>query len=203
MTMDTLPKNDPRLERILIDSEKIDARVNELAKQICADYAGEVDLCLVGVLKGAAVFMMDLARALCRAGMPGITFAFVKASTYGDSIKSEGENSRHVKMDFLGAKIRSKNILLIDDILDQGYTLGAIKNRLAEDYPDASVKTCVFLTKILGNPSDEARTLRSNFNVDYSGFAVEDRWVVGYGLDAGELYRELPYVAIAKEEYFI
>ena len=202
--IDTLPKDDPRLERILITSDEIAARVDALAKEIRAAYSDAKDLCIVGVLNGATVFMTDLARALCRAGMPGITMKFIRASTYGDTIKENGEKVRQAKIEMPGSKkMLSDNILLVDDVLDQGYTLSAIKRKLLEDYPGCNVTTCVLLVKNLVNPNEEAAKLRRHFNADYVGFEVEDRWVVGYGLDALELYRELPYVAIAKEEYFV
>ena len=200
--MDVLPKNDPRLERILITSDEISDRVTSLACEIRTVYDGESDLCIVGILKGASVFMTDLARALCRAGMPGITMVFVRASTYGDTIKETGETVRKVKLDLLGANIRSKNILIVDDILDQGFTLSAIEEKMRQAYPGANIKTCVFLKKNLAHPSDEAAALRRKYKADFTGFEVEDRWVVGYGLDAGECYRELPYIAIANEECF-
>ncbi len=202
--IDTLPKNDPRLERILISSEQIASRVDALAKEIRAAYADVNGLCIVGVLNGATVFMTDLARALCRAGMPGITMKFIRASTYGDTIKENGEKVRQVKIEMPGSKkLLSENVLLVDDVLDQGYTLSAIRQKFLDDYPGCNVKTCVLLVKNLVNPNEEAAKLRRKFNADFVGFEVEDRWVVGYGLDAMELYRELPYVAIAKEEYFV
>ncbi len=202
--IDTLPKNDPRLERILISSEQIASRVEALAKEIRAAYAGVNGLCIVGVLNGATVFMTDLARALCRAGMSGITMKFIRASTYGDTIKENGEKVRQVKIEMPGSKkLFSENVLLVDDVLDQGYTLSAIRQKFLDDYPGCNVKTCVLLVKNLVNPNEEAAKLRRKINADYVGFEVEDRWVVGYGLDAMELYRELPYVAIAKEEYFV
>ncbi|MBO4344623.1 MAG: hypothetical protein J5833_02635 [Victivallales bacterium] len=202
--IDTLPKDDPRLERILITSDEIAARVDALAKDIRRAYADAKDLCIIGVLNGATVFMTDLARALCRAGMPGITMKFIRASTYGDTIKENGEKTRQVKIEMPGSKVLlSNNILLVDDVLDQGYTLSAIRQRLLDDYPGCNVRTCVLLVKNLVNPNAEAAKLRRHFNADHVGFEVEDRWVVGYGLDAKELYRELPYVAIAKEEFFI
>ena len=200
--MDVLPKNDPRLERILITSDEIADRVTSLACEIRSAYGEVDDLCIVGVLKGASVFMTDLARALCRAGMQGITMVFVRASTYGDTIKETGETVRKVKLDLLGANIRSKNILIVDDILDQGFTLSAIKEKMMQEYPEAAIRTCVFLKKNLEHPSSEATILRKKYKADFTGFTVEDRWVVGYGLDAGECYRELPYIAIAKEECF-
>lgn len=201
--MDALPVNDPKLERILISSDEISERINSLAKEIASSYAGQDGLCLVCVLKGASIFMTDLARALSRVGMPGITMVFVRASTYGDSIKGEGEVVRKTKLDMLGSTIRSRNILVIDDILDQGFTLSSIKDKLSMDYPEADIKTCVLLTKRLSRQSGEVQQLRQRYQADFSGFSVEDRWVVGYGLDVGELYRELPYIAIAKEEFFI
>lgn len=193
---DKLPQNEPRLESILIGSREIDLRVHEMAREIKDDFSE--GLCLVGVLKGASVFMVDLARALSLEGVRGITFAFVRASTYGDGIKGENESGRYVKLDMLGTKIQSPNILILDDILDQGITLPSIKDRIKAEYPDAKIRTGVLLVKELEKPSP----MREKFQPDYVGFTVQDRWVVGYGLDAGELFRELPYIAIANEKMF-
>jgi len=201
--MDSLPKDDNRLEKILLCSDAIHKRIDELASEIKREYDGEKELCLVGVLKGACFFVVDLARALSRLGMPGITIAFVRASTYGFSIKENGENERDVMLDLLGAKIASKNILIMDDILDQGFTLSSIKAQMMLDFPHANIKTAVLLSKILDNPTPEVLVLRKQFHADFTGFNVRDRWVVGYGMDACEFFRELPYIAIVREECFL
>ncbi|MBR0458790.1 MAG: hypothetical protein IJJ26_06110, partial [Victivallales bacterium] len=117
-------------------------------------------------------------------------------------MKTEGETERKVSINYLNAAIETPNILLADDVLDQGFTLAAVKSQLEKEHPGATVKTTVLLQKRLENPSPEVRALRERFRPDYIGFEVEDRWIVGYGLDVDELFRELPYVALAREEAF-
>ena len=203
MTMkDQLPTHDHRVKAILLGSEQIAERVNELAAEIVNDYHGKGDLTLVAILKGASVFAVDLARALSRHGMEGIRLAFIRASTYGNGMKGEGEASRQVRIDTSSARLDTPNLLLVDDVLDQGFTLCAVKKALMENGAVTSVKTAVFLCKKLEHPSPEVLELRSHFHPDYVGFEVADRWIVGYGLDVDERYRELPYVALVDENAF-
>ncbi|MBQ6471445.1 MAG: hypothetical protein IJJ33_05640 [Victivallales bacterium] len=199
---DQLPKHDHRVKSILLGSEQISERVEELAAEIAADYRGKGELTLVSIIKGAVVFTADLARALSRQGMEGIRLAFIRASTYGNGMKGEGEASRQVQIDTIGAQLVTPNLLLIDDVLDQGFTLSAVKRFLKENQPNVSVKTAVFLRKKLAHPSPEVLELRQHFQPDYVGFDIDDRWIVGYGLDVDELYRELPYVALVDENAF-
>ncbi len=201
--MDKLPEGDKRLESILISSDKIQQRVEELACQIRDDYGVMTPLCIIGALKGATIFITDLVRTLSRVGKQEMTLAFLRASAYGDVVRTgDSIGMRKVNIDMLGAKITAKHILVVDDILDQGFTLSGICAKLTELYPDANIKTCVLLKKELANPSEEIKALRGSINPDYVGFKVQDRWVVGYGLDAKEMYRELPYIALADEKAF-
>ena len=199
---DQLPTHDHRIKSILLGSEQIAKRVEELASEIVSDYHGKGDLTLVAILKGASVFAVDLARALSRQGMEGIRLAFIRASTYGNGMKGNGESSRQVRIDTSGTRLDTPNLLLVDDVLDQGFTLCAVKRALKEDWPTATVKTAVFLSKKLAHPSPEVLELRRHFQPDYVGFEIDDRWIVGYGLDVDERYRELPYVALVDENAF-
>ena len=116
-------------------------------------------------------------------------------------MKQSGETERQVAITGLPADIQGDHIVLVEDILDQGFTLSAIRQRLLAEGA-ASVRVCVFLDKQLESPTPAVRKVRAELIPDYVGFAVPDRWVVGYGLDVDEEFRDLPYVAIAREEYF-
>ncbi len=201
--MDKLPEGDRRLESILISSDEIQNRLMELACRIRDDYGVMTPLCIIGALKGATVFITDLVRMLSRVGKQEISLAFLRASAYGDVVRiGDSVGMRKVEVDMLGSNITAKHILVVDDILDQGFTLSGICAKMKELYPDANVKTCVLLKKELDNPTDEVKALRGTIVPDYVGFNVQDRWVVGYGLDAKEHYRELPYIALADENAF-
>jgi hypoxanthine phosphoribosyltransferase len=199
---DQLPENDPGLERILISAEQLRGRIAELGAQIAADYAEHSSVNLIGVLKGAVVFLADLGRAIRNAGGPPLQYNFVRASTYGDSIKSPGETHRQTQIDGLPESIRDKDVILVEDILDQGFTLAAIRDAILRDSRARSVRICVLLDKKLDTPSDEVQAVRQTIRPDYTGFAIPDRWVAGYGLDVNEAYRELPCIAVVREHHF-
>ena len=195
--------DDDRLQGVLIDSDAIHARIESLAQEIKDAYAGETCVCLMGVLKGASIFVSDLIRELRTVGMRGLHLDFVRASTYQSGMKGTGEKTRKVKISGMTCdNVEGCSILLVDDILDQGFTLSALKDHFLNELKAKSVKTCVFLEKKLESPSPEVLELRKHFKVDFKGFEVNDRWVVGYGLDVGEEFRDLPCVALAREECF-
>jgi hypoxanthine phosphoribosyltransferase len=156
--------------------------VGELGRQIERDYAGK-ELVLVGVLKGAFVFVSDLARAI---DLP-LTIDFVGLSSYGEATESSGV----VKITSdLTKPIADKHVLVVEDIIDTGLTMRYLLDNLATRHP-ASVKICGLLHK----PS----RARTKIPVDYLGFPVEDKFVVGYGLDAGEKYRNLPFIGVMRK----
>jgi hypoxanthine phosphoribosyltransferase len=162
---------------LLLSREAISVRINELAAQISRDYAGK-DLLLVGVLKGAFVFLADLMRAL---EMP-VQVEFVRLASYGARTTSAGQV--HVLLD-LEAAITGRHVLIVEDILDTGLTLGFLVERLRARQP-ASLKLCVLLSKSIRRVYD--------ITPDYTGFDVPDGFVVGYGIDYGERYRHLPAI---------
>jgi hypoxanthine phosphoribosyltransferase len=162
--------------RVLITAEALAMRVHELAGEVAADYASG-PLVVVGVLKGAYVFMADLTRAL---QVPH-TVEFIAASSYG-----MGTSSGDVRLvTDLRTSVAGKHVLLVDDILDRGNTLGHLSELLRARQP-ASVRTAVLLAK----PNPDRATLVP----DYVGFQIPDVWAVGYGLDLAEQYRGLPFV---------
>ncbi len=174
---------DERIEEILIDETAIRRRLRELAEELTQIYLDH-HLTIVAVLNGSIVFLADLIRLL---PIP-LRVEVVKASSYGSGMVSSGV----VRIDELGdlrAAATGKHVLLIDDILDTGRTLSKIHQRLAS-YGPASLRTCVFLNK-------RARRA-APFEADFCGFEIEDRFVVGYGLDFDGEWRNLPYVAVLR-----
>ena len=168
---------------ILLTEEQIQSRVKELAEAINRDFPNhEEPLLLVGVLKGATLFLADLVRQIERP----VEFDFVAISSYGAATKSSGE-VRILKD--LDAAVAGKHVVIVEDILDTGLTLRfsylieSLKARHA-----ASVSVCVLLDK----PSRR----RVEVPVDYRGFEIEDKFVIGYGMDFGEYYRNLPYIGV-------
>ena len=160
---------------VLWSREAIAARVSELAMQICRDYAGQ-ELLLVGVLKGAFVFLADLMRAL---DLP-VQVEFVRLASYGTGATSAGQVQ--VLMD-VDVSIAGQHVLIVEDILETGLTLGVLLERLRARQP-ASLKLCVLLNK-------QVRRVHA-ITPDYTGFAVPDGFIVGYGIDYAERYRHLP-----------
>ncbi len=164
---------------VLISQAQIAARVAELGAQIARDYAGK-ELVLVGVLKGAFVFVSDLSRAI---DLP-LTIDFVALSSYGEATESSGV----VKITSdLSRPIEAKHVLVVEDIIDTGLTMRYLLDNLSTRHP-ASIRICGLLHK-------PARA-RTKIPIDYLGFPIEDKFVVGYGLDEAERYRNLPFIGV-------
>ncbi|NQT60047.1 MAG: hypoxanthine phosphoribosyltransferase [Bacteroidetes bacterium] len=182
MSAITIPPLSSGLVRVLIDADTIQRRVTELARIITNDYKDVEDLVLVGILKGSFILLSDLSRKL------GVqhTIDFIALSSYGNSEKSSG-NVRMI-MD-VRENLAGKHVLIIEDILDSGYTLDYLKRNFESRRP-ASLKTVALLDK------PDRRVVE--VEVDYLGFEIPDIWVVGYGLDYAEKYRTLPYIAEMK-----
>ena len=170
---------------VLITEEEIKSRVFELGKQISEDFGGE-DIVGIGLLKGCFMFIADLMRAIDS----HVAVDFMAVSSYGSGTVSSGEIK--VKKDY-SIDIEGKNVLVIDDILDTGRTLAFVKDYLSVKSPK-SIKICTLLDK------PDRRT--SKVNVDYVGFSVPDQFVVGYGLDYDEKYRNLPFIGVLKPEIY-
>lgn len=176
-------KND--LKQILLDQETIAKRVLELGREIDRDYADEPPV-LVCILKGSISFFADLMRAI---SLP-IQIEFMSASSYYNATVSCGEVT--IKND-LDDKIVGKRVLLVEDIVDSGRTLSAIKQDLLNKGAK-SLKICTLLDKPYGR--------KTQIDVDYVGFTIPDEFVVGYGLDYAQKYRNLPYVGVLKPEIY-
>ena len=168
------------INKVLFTAEQIAARVAELGAQITREYRGK-PLTVAGVLCGGSVFCTDLIRKI---DMP-VTLMFIRASSYGDGTVSQGS----VKMDFLGADFAGKHVLVAEDIIDTGYTMAAVKKELLARGA-LSVKLCCILDK----PSRR----KIETSADYIGFTIPDEFVVGYGLDYADMYRNLPYVGVVE-----
>jgi len=164
---------------VLIDQEALQRRIAELGEEISADYTGR-DLLLVGVLKGAVFFMADLMRGL---SIP-CEIDFMAISSYGDSTDSSGVVRILKDLDI---NIEGRDVLVVEDIIDSGLTLSYLMRNLEAREP-ASLEICALLTK------PERREI--DVPVRYVGFEIPNRFVIGYGLDFGERYRNLPYVGV-------
>lgn len=167
---------------VLISEEEIQARVAELAAQISDDYADTDELVMVGVLKGAFMFLADLSRKLT---IPR-TIEFIAVSSYGSGSKATG--AVRLVMDVRG-NIEGKHVLIVEDIVDTGHTLKYLSGIL-ESHRPASVRTAALVRK--------AERAEVEVSVDYLGFDIGNEWVVGYGLDYAEQNRTLPYIGVVE-----
>jgi hypoxanthine phosphoribosyltransferase len=168
---------------VLVDAETVSGRVAELGVEISADYVGR-DLLLIGVLKGAVFFMADLMRKLT---IP-CEVDFMAISSYGASTDSSGVVRILKDLDI---NIEGRDVLVVEDIIDSGLTLSYLMRNLESRHP-ASLEVCALLTKPARREIDVP--------VRYVGFEIPNRFVIGYGLDFGERYRNLPYVAVLSDE---
>ncbi len=174
--------DDPAIGEILVGADELERRVVELGAEISADYEGK-DLVMIGVLKGAVLFLADLMRSL---EVP-CEIDFIAVSSYGSSTDSSGV-VRILKD--LDASIEGRDVLLIEDIVDSGLTLHYLLKSLRARNP-RSVEVCALLTK------PERR--RVDLPIRYVGFEIENKFAIGYGLDHGQRYRNLRYVAALQE----
>jgi hypoxanthine phosphoribosyltransferase len=170
------------LPKVLISQQQIQAKIDELAGRIASDYASVDELLLVGVLKGSFIFLADLARRLT---IPR-SIDFMALSTYGATTETDG--AVRMIMD-LRTNIVGRHVLVVEDIVDTGYTITYLLRTLAMRQP-ASLKTCVLVHK------PERRQVHAQ--IDYLGFEIPDVWVVGFGLDWAERYRALPYIGVVE-----
>ena len=171
------------VSEVLIEEDRLRSRVVELGEEISADYAGR-DLLLIGVLKGAVFFMADLMRTL---GIP-CEIDFMAISSYGAQTDSSGVVRILKDLDI---NIEGRNVLVVEDIIDSGLTLSYLMRNLEAREP-ASLEVCALLTK------PDRREI--DVPVRYIGFEIPNRFVVGYGLDFAERYRNLPYVGVLDSE---
>jgi hypoxanthine phosphoribosyltransferase len=173
------------VEEVLLTDERIQARVAELGAQLAADYAGR-DPVLVSVLKGSIVFLADLVRQM---EIP-LSIDLMEVSSYGASTESSGQ-VRILKD--LSMAIEGRDVIVVEDIIDTGLTLNYLLRYLHDKGP-ASIRICCLLDK-------PARRL-ADITIDYRGFTIPDRFVIGYGLDYDERYRNLPYIGVLRPSVY-
>ena len=173
------------IQEVLFSEEQLKTRVREIAAQIEQDYAGK-EIMLISVLRGSFVFMADLCRAI---DLP-CTLDFMAVSSYGKGTKSTGQVQ--ITKD-LSEDITGRHLIVVEDILDSGNTLSYLLKILQHRHP-ASVRLCTLLDK----PSRR----KVPVEIHYTGFTIPDAFVVGYGLDYAEMYRNLPYIGILKPEVY-
>jgi hypoxanthine phosphoribosyltransferase len=179
------PSHHADIEEVLITEQDLTRRVAELAAEVQRHYAGQ-DLVLVGVLKGAIMFMTDLARQL---PLP-LEMDFMAVSSYGNATKSSGVV--RITKDLDGS-IEGRNVLVVEDVVDSGLTLRYLLENLWNRNP-ASLRVCALLNKRVPRKAD--------VTVEHVGFEIPDRFVVGYGLDFDENYRNLPYIGVLRTDVY-
>jgi hypoxanthine phosphoribosyltransferase len=173
------------VERVLLSEKQLAERIEEIGAKITADYAGK-EILMIGVLRGAVLFMADLARAI---KIP-VAIDFMAVSSYGAGTSSSGV-VRILKD--LDEDVEGKHVLVVEDIIDSGLTLNYLIDNLKSRKP-ASIKICTLLNK------PERRKV--NVDISYNGFTIPDHFVIGYGLDYAEKYRNLPFIGILKPEIY-
>lgn len=163
--------------KVLIDEETLQAKIGEVAERIMKDYEGK-DITFICILKGSALFTVDLAKKIKN----NVRFEFIRVSSYGDGTVSSGKVT--MKLD-LQDSIEGEDVIIIEDIIDTGRTLSYLRDYLKEKNP-ASLRICTLL--------DKKERREFDIEPDYTAFNIPDKFVVGYGLDDRENYRNLPYV---------
>ncbi|RLT33360.1 MAG: hypoxanthine phosphoribosyltransferase [Chloroflexi bacterium] len=176
------------IAHVLLSEEQLKTRIAELGELITNDYRGRTDIVLIGVLKGCTVFMVDLARTI---NLP-LAIDFIATSSYGSGTHSTGvvRLLKDLDMDIAG-----KHVIIVEDIIDSGLTLAYLHAQFSKREP-ASMRICTLLNK----PARRDPTV--TLSVDYLGFDIPNEFVVGYGLDYAEHYRNLPYIGVLKPEIY-
>lgn len=165
--------------KVLIEEEKIQNRIKEIANEIENDYKNE-EIILVCILKGATYFAIDLSKKITN---NMVILDFMKVSSYENGA-TESTGKINFKLD-ISQNIENRNVIIVEDIIDSGFTLNYLYDYLKKKNPK-TLKICVLL--------DKKERRKKDIKVDYTGFEIEDKFVVGYGLDYDEKYRNLPYV---------
>lgn len=163
---------------VLINEDTVQKRINELALEISKDYKNK-EIVLICILKGAAYFAIDLSKKL---NNNDVFLDFMKVSSYGNNLETTGKISFNLDT---SVDIKDKNVIIVEDIIDTGLTLNYLYNYLKNKNPK-TLKICAML--------DKKERRQKNIHIDYTGFQIENKFVVGYGLDFEEKYRNLPYI---------
>ncbi len=181
---------DADIERVIITEDELRAKVGQLAKQVATDYESADDLLLVCILKGAVMFMADFSRALAAVGGPAVELEFMAVSSYGQGTTSSGV-VRIIKD--LDRDITDKNVIVVEDIVDSGLTLSWLLR-----YLESRSARTVDVVALFRKPD----AVKVPVPVKYVGFDIPNEFVVGYGLDYSERYREVPFVGILRPEVY-
>ncbi|HJJ28464.1 MAG TPA: hypoxanthine phosphoribosyltransferase [Methanocorpusculum sp.] len=168
---------------VLLSQETVEKRIREIAEDINREFAGK-DVLLLCTLKGAVFFFCELAKHLT---IPTY-IDFIKASSYSGT---ESTGTVTMKLDVAAEKIRGKNVIIVEDVIDTGITMAQVKKLIASRGP-AELKVCALLDK------PERRTV--DFKADYAGFTIGNDFVIGYGLDVDQRYRNLPYIGVLRQD---
>jgi hypoxanthine phosphoribosyltransferase len=175
------------LEEVLISEEDLQARIQELGEEITRDYKGQ-DLLLICILRGGVMFLTDLMRAI---SIPH-NIDFMAVSSYGVGAR-RSTGSVQIKLD-LTAPIEDRNVLIVEDIIDSGYTIASVINFLKTRRPK-SLRVCTLL--------DKAERREAEIPIDYRGFTIPNKFVFGYGLDLDEYFRDLPFIGVVRADKVI
>lgn len=175
------------LEEILISEDRLQARIHELAEEISRDYEGK-DLLLICILRGGVMFLTDLMRALT---VPH-HIDFMAVSSYGAGARHSSGQVR-ITLD-LTTSIEERDVLLVEDIIDSGYTIASVLELLHARRP-RSLKVCTLL--------DKAERRETDVPIDYCGFVIPNKFVFGYGLDLDEYYRNLPFIGVVRPDKYL
>ena len=173
------------VEKILYSEEELAAKIRELGEKITADYQGKSPV-FIGILKGSFIFMADLVRNVKLNSI----LEFMSVSSYGSGTTTTG--AVKINQD-IGYSIEGRDIIIVEDILDSGVTLSYLKNYM-ESMKPASISICTLL--------DKPARRKADIHADYVGFEVPDEFIVGYGLDYDQQYRNLPYIGVLKREVY-
>lgn len=169
--------------KVLIDEETIQQRINELAVEISKDYKNE-EIVLICILKGSTYFAIDLSKKLIN---NDVILDFMKVSSYGNNLETTGNINFNLDTSI---DIKNKNVIIVEDIIDTGLTLNYLYNYLKNKDPK-TLKICTLL--------DKKGRRKENINIDYTGFKIDNKFVVGYGLDLDEKYRNLSYIGYIED----
>ena len=192
------PRFAGRVSRVLIPEQVLQRRITDMARELASHHPPDGELVITPVLNGAFMFAADLARALGAVSTLDVRFEFAKTSTYGNAVGAGGDQ-RRVQIDLQPADVVGRSMLLVDDILDHGFTLCALRDRMAS-WGVRHVQVCVLLDKQLTDPSPETLAQRAKAAPDLIGFRIPDVWVAGYGLDAAGALRQLPGIVAVDPE---
>lgn len=197
--------SDNRFKSLLIPENSIQKRIQKLAQLIVKKSENKDRFDFLIVLTGAFIFGADLGREIYKISGIEVIFHIVKLSTYKNEIKGKGEISRQVTFELEPKDIEKRDIIIVEDIVDQGFTINALLDYLIKKKNVNSVKICSLLLKNLDNPSKEVKQSRKNIenHLDFIGFTVPDIWVAGYGIDASNDFRSLPFIIGVNEDFYL